>query len=89
MYQEIESKFTYSREFSADSRRKALSLQRSARRPNDMSAFTFTLTLLLLATIGATQTDNPMFWLVIGPAPFAIMFAGLVFWRQRFSPRRM
>jgi hypothetical protein len=30
-----------------------------------------------------------MFWLLIGPAPFAVVFTGLVFLRQGFSPRRM
>ena len=54
---------------------------------DDMSTFTFTLTLLLLATVAAAQTDDPMFWLLIGPAPFAVAFTGLVFFRQRFSPR--
>jgi hypothetical protein len=52
-----------------------------------MTTFTFTLTLLLLSTIGAAQTDNPMFWLLIGPAPFAVVFTGLVFLPQGFSPR--
>ncbi|MGA8656566.1 MAG: hypothetical protein WB586_10485 [Chthoniobacterales bacterium] len=46
-----------------------------------MSTFSFTMTLLLLGTIGAAQTDNPMFWLLIGPAPFAVVFTGLVFFR--------
>ncbi|MGA8656666.1 MAG: hypothetical protein WB586_11015 [Chthoniobacterales bacterium] len=74
---------------SDDPRRKATSLKWSSRGRNDMSTFSFTLTLLLLGTIGATQTDNPMFWLLIGPAPFAIVFTGLVFSRQGFSPRRV
>ena len=52
-----------------------------------MSTFTFTLTLLLLATTGAAQTDNPMFWLLIGPAPFAVVFAGRVFFRHWVSPK--
>ena len=54
-----------------------------------MSTFSFTLTLLLLGTIGAAQSDNPVFWLLIGPAPFAVMFTGLAFLRQQFSPKRM
>ncbi|MGA8655705.1 MAG: hypothetical protein WB586_06105 [Chthoniobacterales bacterium] len=54
-----------------------------------MSTFSFTLTLLLLGTIGATQTANPLFWLLIGPAPFAAVFTGLVFSRQGFRPKRM
>jgi len=52
-----------------------------------MSTSTFTVTLLLLGTIGATQTDNPTFWLLMGPAPFAVVLAGLGFFRQGFSPR--
>jgi hypothetical protein len=52
-----------------------------------MSTLSFTLTLVLLGTIGAVQTDNPMFWLLIGPTPFAVVFTGLVFFRQWFSPR--
>jgi len=54
-----------------------------------MSPLTFTLTLLLLGTIGAAQTDNPMFWLLIGPGPSVVVFAGIVFSRQGFSPRRV
>jgi hypothetical protein len=53
-----------------------------------MSTFSFTLTLLVLGTIGAAQIDNPIFWLLIGPAQFAVVFTGLVFFRQGFSPRR-
>ena len=56
---------------------------------DDMSTFTFTLTLLLLGTIGADQTDNPMFWLLTGPAPFAVLFTGFVLFQQRLGPRRM
>ena len=64
------------------------SLKRSNRGRHDMGPFTFTLTLLLLGTIGAAETDNPVFWLLIGPAPFAVVFTGLVFLRQGFSPGR-
>jgi hypothetical protein len=74
---------------SDDPRRNASSLKWSSRGRNDMSTFSFTLTLLLLGTIGATQTDNPLFWLLIGPAPFAVVFTGLVFSRQGFRPKRM
>jgi hypothetical protein len=72
-----------------DQRRIATSLKSSERGRKDMSTFSFTLTLLLLGTIGAAQSDNPVFWLLIGPAPFAVMFTGLVFLRQQFSPKRM
>jgi hypothetical protein len=53
-----------------------------------MSIFTFTLSLLLLATTGAAQTDNPMFWLLIGPAPFAVVFAGLVLFRHGLAQNK-
>src|SRR5215469_3111823 len=72
-----------------DQRRNATSLKSSERGRKDMSTFSFTLTLLLLGTIGAAQSDNPVFWLLIGPAPFAVMFTGLVFLRQQFSPKRV
>src|SRR5215475_6754021 len=72
---------------SDDPRRNTTSLKWSNRGRNDVSTFTFTLTLLFLSTIGAAQTENPMFWLLIGPAPFAVVFAGLVFFRQGVSPR--
>ena len=71
-----------------DPRRNATSLKRSKQGRKDMSTSTFTLTLLLLGTVGAAQTDNPMFWLLVGPAPFSVMFTGLVFFRQGFGPRR-
>lgn len=67
--------------------RNATSLKWSYRGRNDMSTFTFGLTLLLLATTGAAQTDNPTFWLLIGPAPFAVVFAGLVLFRHGVSPK--
>ena len=73
---------------SDDPQRNGTSLKWSYQGRNDMSTFTFGLTLLLLATTGAAQTDNPTFWLLIGPAPFAVVFAGLVFFRHGGSPKR-
>jgi len=80
--QRFSPEFKSSDGVSDDPQRNATSLKWSNRGRNDMSTFTFTLTLLLLATTGAAQTDNPMFWLLIGPAPFAVVFAGLVFFRH-------
>jgi hypothetical protein len=74
---------------SGDPMRNGASLKWSNRGRRDMSTFTFTLTLLLLGTVGAAQSDNAMFWLLIGPAPFTVLFAGLVFFRQGFGPRRV
>ena len=53
----------------------------------DMSAFSFSLTLLLLGTIAGTKTNNPVFWLLIGPAPLSAGFMVLMFFRQRFNRR--
>jgi hypothetical protein len=80
--QRFSPEFKNSGGVSDDPQRNATSLKWSNRGRNDMSTFTFTLTLLLLATTGAAQTDNPMFWLLIGPAPFAVVFAGFVFFRH-------
>jgi hypothetical protein len=52
---------------------------------SDMSATSFTLTLLLFATIAAAHTDQPAFWLLIGPAPLAVGFAVIALFRRRFD----
>ena len=50
---------------------------------SDMSASSFSLALLLFGTIAAAYTDQPAFWLLIGPAPLAVGFAAIAFLRQR------
>jgi len=54
---------------------------------NDMSASSFSLTLLLLGTVAAADTNHPVFWLSIGPAPLVAGFTILTFFRKRFSRR--
>jgi hypothetical protein len=49
----------------------------------DMSAVSFSVTLLLLSTIAAANTNHPVFWLLIGPAPLAAGFTLLMFFRVR------
>ena len=56
---------------------------RNDRTGNDMSASTITLTLLLLATIAAMHSDQPAFWLLIGPAPLASGLTALTFLRRK------
>jgi hypothetical protein len=51
----------------------------------DMSTTSFTLTLLLFATIAAAHTDQPASWLLIGPAPLAVGFAVMALFRRRFD----
>src|SRR6266436_602311 len=45
--------------------------KRSGRTKGDMTISSFTLALLLIATISAAYADHPVFWLSIGPVPFA------------------
>jgi len=51
----------------------------------DMGILSFTLTLVLLSTVAAAQTDRPMLWLLAGPAPLAVGFAAVAFLRRRFN----
>jgi hypothetical protein len=51
----------------------------------DMSAASFTWTLVLLATLAASQSDQPAFWLSVGPAPLAVGFAAAALLRRRFN----
>ena len=61
----------------------------SSNEPNstrrDMSASSFTLTLVFFGTIAAANTDHPAFWLLIGPAALALAFAAIAFLRQRLD----
>jgi hypothetical protein len=41
----------------------------------DINGFSFILILILLSEITASQTDNPLFWLLVGPTPLALAFA--------------
>ena len=47
----------------------------------DISGFGFLLILMLLCEIAAAQTDNPVFWLLVGPTPLALAFTA-----NRFLP---
>jgi len=58
-----------------------------ARRQKDMSAFTFVLTLLLIATVGAATADHPTFWLLLGSVPLTALMGAVVFLRSR-APQR-
>jgi hypothetical protein len=49
----------------------------------DMRPLSFTFTLVLLGTLAAMQTDQPLFWLLAGPLPLAIGCAGVRLTRQK------
>jgi hypothetical protein len=68
-----------------DARRKTAFPNRPYWTRKDMGALSFTLTLLLLGTATAAQTDRPVLWLSVGPAPLAVAFAAAAFLRRRFN----
>lgn len=49
----------------------------------DISGFGFLLILMLLSEIAAAQTDNPVFWLLVGPAPLALALTANRFLQYR------
>jgi len=64
---------------------------RSERSSDDMTPFCFNLTLVLIGTIAAAHTDNPVFWLLAGPRPVSrriygnrVLPAGI--WLARTTP---
>src|SRR6266436_206942 len=56
--------------------------KRSGRTKGDMTISSFTLALLLIATISAAYADHPLFWLSIGPMPLASGFAMIACFQQ-------
>jgi hypothetical protein len=52
-----------------------------------MTASSFVLTLLLIATLAATSADNPAFWLLLGPAPLAAVVGAVALVRSKFGQR--
>jgi hypothetical protein len=52
-----------------------------------MTASSFVLTLLLIATLAATSADNPVFWLLLGPAPLAAVVGAVALVRSKFGQR--
>ena len=51
----------------------------------DMGVLGFAWTLLLLGTIAAAETDQPVLWLLLGPIPFLVGFVLVLSLRQRFK----
>jgi hypothetical protein len=54
----------------------------------DMSGFTFVLILMFLCEIAALETDNPVFWLLVGPTPLAVALASRCLIRYRSSSQK-
>ena len=61
------------------------SLKRYDRDQSDMSPFSFILTLLLIGTVAATYSNDPAFWLLVGPAPLAAVFTTTTLFRRKWA----
>lgn len=61
------------------------SLKRYDRAQSDMSLFSFILTLLLTGTVAAAHSEDPAFWLLVGPAPLAAVFTATALFRRRLG----
>jgi hypothetical protein len=79
--------FTRSRSGSNNQARNTTPPKRFGWTGNDLSAFSFSLTLLLLGNIAAAGTNHPAFWLSIGPAPLVGGFTILTLFRKRSGRR--
>jgi hypothetical protein len=53
----------------------------------DMPVSSFMLALVLTGVVVATHTDHPVFWLLIGPIPVAVLHTTSTFLRQRVIRR--
>jgi len=49
----------------------------------DLNVSSFMLALVLAGVVVAAHTDHPVFWLLIGPTPFAVLHTTRAFLRQR------
>jgi hypothetical protein len=50
-----------------------------------MTASSFVLILLLIATLAASSAEHPFFWLLLGPAPLAAGAGAVALVRSRFG----
>ena len=70
-------------------RKRRNSIKQPSNGKRDMSGFSFVLILMLLCEIAASQTDNPVFWLLVGPTPLALALASSRLFRySRYRSRR-
>jgi len=53
----------------------------------DMTVSSFMLALVLVGVVVAAHTNHPVFWLLIGPTPFAALYTTRTFLRQRVIRR--
>ena len=53
----------------------------------DLTVSGFLLAVVLAVVVAAAHTENPVFWLLIGPTPFAVLHTTRTFLRQRVIRR--
>ena len=57
-----------------DRTRTAIPTRESGQTKRGLTASGFVLALVLVGVIVAAHTDRPAFWLLVGPAPFAVLY---------------
>ena len=70
-----------------DRTRTALRTRQPGQMKRDLTVSSFVFTLVLVGAILAAYTDQPIFWLLIGPAPVAVLHTIMTFLRQRLRRR--
>jgi hypothetical protein len=68
--------------------RTAIQTSESGQNKRDLTVSSFVFTLVLMGVILAAYTDQPLFWLLIGPAPVAVFHIISTFLRQRLRRRK-
>ena len=58
---------------------------RSGQTRRDLTVSGFMLALVLVGVVAAAHTDQPVFWLLIVPTPFALLHTIRTFLRQRVT----
>ena len=53
----------------------------------DLTVSSFMLALVLVGVVVAAHTDDPVFWLLVGPTPIAVLHTTRTFLRQRVIRR--
>ena len=53
----------------------------------DLTVSSFMLALVLVGVVVAAHPDHPVFWLLVGPTPFAVLHTTRTFLRQRVIRR--
>jgi hypothetical protein len=72
----------------SDRTRTAIRTSESGQKKRDLTVSSFVFTLVLVGTIVAAYTDQPLFWLLIGPAPVAVFHIISTFLRQRLRRQK-